>query len=268
MISEATFNSNIRPAAGTRSDHGPYPLIDITILHSVLDAMAATNASAATVIAVVRALTTAGPAVATVQQPPATVAAAEVAIALPVEVDLPPSISGGMGSNSASASSLSLSSSNSINRTYKNKKTKKEEIAESPGLHALPGDWQIKQSHLIMARRHKISEIDVRILADDLCDWANSKAVLKADWDAYFNTWIRRKATRDPAQHRLPLTGAGLLTVVPKRGGSIYEDAANEALADLRRKLVERQSVHAGGVSGEANPGDRVGENPSRCLSA
>lgn len=71
-------------------------------------------------------------------------------------------------------------------------------------LHALPHDWRVKPSHFELGLTVNISEIEVSNLGEQLRDWAASKAELKADWDAYFKSWIRKNA-RDSAQRSLTL---------------------------------------------------------------
>ncbi len=74
---------------------------------------------------------------------------------------------------------------------------KKEEIKEVSKKvrftkSLLPGDWQPKLSHFATAKRLGQSDEYVHMKADDLRDWANSKAVMRADWDATFNGFLRR----------------------------------------------------------------------------
>jgi hypothetical protein len=94
-------------------------------------------------------------------------------------------------------SQVSLSSLlTSSESTSKQQESKKK---ERPRNRLLPDDWQPNQRHQVKATKNGH---DLAQKADELRSWAKSKAVMRADWDATFDGFLRPKEATNGTAHR------------------------------------------------------------------
>lgn len=84
----------------------------------------------------------------------------------------------------------SLSSSNT-SEILREEGRKKERRARSQT--SLPDDWIPKEAHFEKAQERGLSNQFVREKADDMRNWAKSKGIRRADWDATFHGFLRPK---------------------------------------------------------------------------
>lgn len=82
-------------------------------------------------------------------------------------------------------------SSLSSSQTSEIKKEKKESKKERARKTQLPDDWEPKASHYAKGDRTFVDR-----KAEDLRNWAKSKAVLRADWDATFHGFLSPEKQR------------------------------------------------------------------------
>ena len=83
---------------------------------------------------------------------------------------------------------VSLSSSTSLeNSTSKQQESKKERARKS----LLSEDWKPKPSHYAKAAKIGMPADLMLMKADDMRNWAKSKAIMRADWDATFHGFLR-----------------------------------------------------------------------------
>ena len=89
---------------------------------------------------------------------------------------------------------VSLSSSLlSYEKSTSNKEVSKKERAKK---NQLPDSWQPKPAHYLKAPASFVNR-----KAEDMRNWARSKAIVRADWDATFHGFLRPKETLN-GQHR------------------------------------------------------------------
>jgi hypothetical protein len=126
----------------------------------------------------------------------------------------------------------SLSSSN-IEEIKKEQQERKKDRRAPARKFLLPDDWMPKASHYAKGDPRFIDR-----KADDMRNWAKSKAVMRADWDATFHGFLRPE--RD---------GNG--------GANGRDRQRGESLGDLGRRLADeaRQLEFAAGVG---RPDDAV----------
>lgn len=90
-------------------------------------------------------------------------------------------------------SQVSLSSStSSLLPTSKIEESKKERAVRSRK-SALPDDWKPNEAHYAKAAKFGMPADLMLIKADDMRNWAKSKAIIRADWDATFHGFLRPK---------------------------------------------------------------------------
>ena len=94
-------------------------------------------------------------------------------------------------------SALNLSSP-SLSSEKKEKEGSK--IKSLPRKTLLPDGWEPKDGHLAKAERLNLDAGFVAEKADDLRNWAHSKAVMRADWDATFYGFLKPKEAKN-GQH-------------------------------------------------------------------
>lgn len=89
---------------------------------------------------------------------------------------------------------LSLTSSSFLTSTKEASK-KEESKKERASKRQLPSDWVPKPAHYAKAKKlnHPDGYVDQK--AEDLRDWARSKAIMRADWDATFNGFLKNRET-------------------------------------------------------------------------
>lgn len=75
----------------------------------------------------------------------------------------------------------------SSSKPLQTKEEERKKVRGVRGKHLLPDDWGPKLSHFAKGTRPFVER-----KADDMRDWAKSKAVMRADWDATFNGFLRR----------------------------------------------------------------------------
>lgn len=107
------------------------------------------------------------------------------------------------------------------NSTSKKEVSKKERARKC----FLPDDWLPKPSHYA-----KASQAHVDRKADDLRNWAKSKAIMRADWDATFHGFLR------------PTEGSNG-TGRQQNLGDVARELADEARVLERQAGVSRQAV-------------------------
>jgi len=94
---------------------------------------------------------------------------------------------------SHSDGAVSLSSLTSNSKNTESKEVRKKERARKS---LLPDDWQPKPTHYA-----KASAAYVDGKAEDMRNWAKSKAIMRADWDATFHGFLRpREVSRGTTQ--------------------------------------------------------------------
>lgn len=100
---------------------------------------------------------------------------------------------------------LSLTSSLSSSNTSENKKEegRKKVRGARVSKTLLPTDWEPKPSHYAKADRAFVER-----KADDLRDWARGKGVMRVDWDATFNGFLRRDGKTEHVNGRADVMGA------------------------------------------------------------
>lgn len=89
-----------------------------------------------------------------------------------------------------SLSSL-LSSSTSITKEEEKKEERKKERKERARKIPVPPDWKPNEAHYAKAAILGIPADLMLMKADDMRNWAKSKAVIRADWDATFFGFLR-----------------------------------------------------------------------------
>jgi hypothetical protein len=100
--------------------------------------------------------------------------------------------------NQNSALSSLLSSSET---TTSDKKVSKKERARKS---LLPDAWRPSTAHYLKAAKQKQSETFVDGKAEDMRNWAKSKAIMRADWDATFYGFLKpQEATNGPNRKSL-----------------------------------------------------------------
>jgi hypothetical protein len=101
---------------------------------------------------------------------------------------------------SHSDSDVSLSSLlSSTESTTKKVESKKERARKS----LLPATWRPNEAHYAKAAKLGIPADAMLMKVDDLRNWAASKAIMRADWDATFHGFLRPKANgASNGQHR------------------------------------------------------------------
>lgn len=88
--------------------------------------------------------------------------------------------------------STALSSSLSPSKTSEIQERKEEKKERSRAKKsALPDEWTPKLAHYDKAKKQNQSAAFVDQKADDMRNWARSKAVMRADWDATFHGFLR-----------------------------------------------------------------------------
>ncbi len=85
--------------------------------------------------------------------------------------------------------SLSFLLTSSESASSKKESKKKERAKKSQ----LPDDWQPKPEHFSKVQNERL----VLQKADEMRDWAKSKAIMRADWDATFNGFLSRAALKE-----------------------------------------------------------------------
>jgi hypothetical protein len=93
---------------------------------------------------------------------------------------------------------LLTSSSESVTKQQESKKERKSQRARKS---LLPDDWQPNQHHQAKAAKNGH---DLNDKADALRSWAKSKAVMRADWDATFDGFLRPKEATNGKYRKSP----------------------------------------------------------------
>jgi hypothetical protein len=88
------------------------------------------------------------------------------------------------------AVTLLLSSSDSVSKQEESKKERKSPRARKS---LLPDAWNPKPSHYDKGQQHHLAPHAVDQKAEDMRNWAKSKAIMRADWDATFHGFLRPK---------------------------------------------------------------------------
>jgi hypothetical protein len=102
--------------------------------------------------------------------------------------------------NVTSQESLSSLLSSSETTTSDKKVSKKERARKS----LLPDAWRPSTAHYLKAAKQKQSETFVDGKAEDMRNWAKSKAIMRADWDATFYGFLKpQEATNGPNRKSL-----------------------------------------------------------------
>lgn len=119
---------------------------------------------------------------------------------------------------------LSLTSSLTSSNTSENKqKEERKKVRGARGKHLLPDDWGPKPSHFAKAAAQGTSFVNRK--ADDMRDWAKSKAVMRADWDATFNGFLRRDGKTEHVNGRADVMDA-IDNLIDRAGGEAVEPSA------------------------------------------
>ena len=131
-----------------------------------------------------------------------------------------------------------LLSSSSENSTSKKEVRKKERARKT----LLPDDWLPNPKHYAKGSR---SYIDQK--ADDMRNWAKSKAIMRADWDATFHGFLR------------PREGFG--------GSSNAKASAGDRAREFARRIREVEHPKGVGRPDEFFGGDGDSSGPARPVS-
>ncbi len=70
---------------------------------------------------------------------------------------------------------------------------KRKKVSRETKKSLLPDDWIPKPAHYAKAKKQNFPDSWIEQKADDLRNWAKSKAIMRADWDATFHGFIRPK---------------------------------------------------------------------------
>ncbi len=104
---------------------------------------------------------------------------------------------------------VSLSSSTTLENQTNTEVRKKERARKS----LLPDDWQPKPQHYAKAETQNQPRFHVEQKAEDMRNWARSKAIMRADWDATFFGFLRppergaRNGKTSPSDRAYELAG-------------------------------------------------------------
>ncbi len=107
----------------------------------------------------------------------------------------------------------------SLSSSSEAQKEERRKIRVRRGKHLLPDNWEPKASHYEKADRAFVER-----KAQDLRDWARSKAVMRADWDATFNGFLK---PRESNGERKNGAGNGVMeafdSLIDRAGGGEIE---------------------------------------------
>lgn len=120
-----------------------------------------------------------------------------------------------------------------------------------PCASPMPPDWRVKEKHYLLGEQFGFTRAQMDDLGEEVRNWAYSEAhrdvANKADWDAYFNIFLKRKA-REREQLQLRL-----LRNLPY--GRNDQPSIKDVAAQRKAELAERVARAAVASAGTTDPG-------------